>query len=244
MITSGYFNSVDGDRVYNADDMSNYFEGIVSDGVFRTIGQAFKVTPKSGMEITVGTGRAIIANKWVKSTAGETFTIGNSNTSLGRYDTVVLRCDLSAREITITVKQGTPAESPVAPENTRSAYIYEICLAKIYVAPSVTVIAESAITDTRSDKAVCGYVQPLVGVTIKKYQNYVKITANTSSVTIGIPEYDSSTDTLLVYVNGLLLNEVEEYIVNGTGSAAYIDLAYTLTAGNECTFIVFKSEAI
>jgi len=244
MITYGYFNSVDGDRVYNADDMSNYFEGIITDGVFKGVGQAFKVVPGSGMQITVGTGKAIVLNKWIKSTAGEALTLVNSDVTLGRYDSVVLRCDLSAREVVLAVKQGTPGESPTPPENTRSSLVYEICLAQIYIGPGVTAIATSAITDTRADENVCGWVQPLVGVTIKKYQRYVTLKADASAVPIGIPEYNSDVDTLLVYVNGLLLNEVEEYMVTGNGAGAYIDLAYTLTAGNECTFIVFKSEAI
>lgn len=32
-ITCGFFDSVSGDRTYDADQMSTYFEGLISDGV-------------------------------------------------------------------------------------------------------------------------------------------------------------------------------------------------------------------
>ena len=33
---SGFFNSIDGDRKYDADDISNYFLKLISNGVFAT----------------------------------------------------------------------------------------------------------------------------------------------------------------------------------------------------------------
>ena len=44
MITSGFFNSINHDRVYNAEEMSNYFEGLVTSGIYEMIGGAFEVT--------------------------------------------------------------------------------------------------------------------------------------------------------------------------------------------------------
>ena len=35
MIKTGFFNSINGDRGYNADDMSDYFKGLLTDGVFK-----------------------------------------------------------------------------------------------------------------------------------------------------------------------------------------------------------------
>lgn len=37
-VTYGFFNSVNGDRKYNADQMSSYFDGLVTDGVYEKIG--------------------------------------------------------------------------------------------------------------------------------------------------------------------------------------------------------------
>ena len=57
-ITSGFFDSVSGDRTYDADQMSTYFEGLISDGVYENVGDRFAVTSaNSGMNINVGAGR-------------------------------------------------------------------------------------------------------------------------------------------------------------------------------------------
>ena len=40
----GYFDSVDGDRLYDADTMSRYFTGIISRGVLQTYEGGFQVT--------------------------------------------------------------------------------------------------------------------------------------------------------------------------------------------------------
>ena len=244
MITYGFFNSVNGDRTYNADDMSNYFEGIISDGVFSNVGQAFKVSSNSNMTVKVGSGKGIIKNKYVNSTASETLNIETAHATLSRYDAVVLKCNLSTRQITLEVKTGTPLATPIKPTMEDTAYIKEYCLAYITVSAGATSITSANIEDTRADTSLCGFVQPLIGNTIKKYQSYKTISSDTSTVTIGIPQFDSSVDTLLVYENGLLLNETEEYLVGGTGSTAFVDLATPIEAGNSMTFIVFKSETI
>ena len=246
MITYGYFNSVNGDRTYNADDMSNYFEGIVTDGVFKNVGQGFAVSTGSvSTVVLVGSGKAIIANKWIKSTAVESIQLDASDTTNARYDAIVLRCNLSTRSVSIEVKKGETAANPTKPAIENSTYIREICLAYVLIEAGVKTLPASAIEDTRADESLCGWVQSTINMTTKKYQNNVAISApNTSTVYIGISEFDPSTDTLFVYINGLLANEVDEYMINGTGSTAYADLAYPLSVGDEITFVVLKAEMI
>ena len=50
-IKSGFFNSLNHDRVYDADDINSIFDGIITDGVFGNIGKRFVVTPGSGMSV-------------------------------------------------------------------------------------------------------------------------------------------------------------------------------------------------
>ena len=68
-ITFGFFNSSNGDRKYNADQMSEYFDGLVSNGVYENVGGALQVLASQNMEVNVQTGRAIINSKWVKNAA-------------------------------------------------------------------------------------------------------------------------------------------------------------------------------
>lgn len=45
MFTYGFYNSQDHDRVYDANDFSAIFNGIINDGVFMSVGDKFNVTP-------------------------------------------------------------------------------------------------------------------------------------------------------------------------------------------------------
>ena len=58
MLRYGFYNSVNGDRKYEAEDMGRLFDGIIQDGVFYSVGNRFRVEAAGGMYITVGTGRA------------------------------------------------------------------------------------------------------------------------------------------------------------------------------------------
>ena len=57
-LTSGFFNSVNQDRRYNAEQMSAIFDGVINDGVFANIGTAFEVKASSGYTVNIGIGRA------------------------------------------------------------------------------------------------------------------------------------------------------------------------------------------
>lgn len=162
-ITYGFFNSVDGDRRYDADEMSQYFDGLVSDGVYEMVGGALQVKAVSGGEMTVQvqTGRAIIECKWLRNDAVLTLEITQAHVTLNRWTAVVVRLDRVNRLMTITTKDGTPASSPVKPEMTRDASVYELCLAYIYVGAGATSIIQSDITDMRPSSE-CGWITGLV----------------------------------------------------------------------------------
>lgn len=162
-ITSGFFNSVNGDRVYNADDMSNYFEGLVSSGVIANPLTSLQVKADgTSMTVEVQAGRAIIENRWVRSTAVEALTLEAADGLLSRIDAVVLKYSVGNREITLEVKKGTAATSPIAPTMSRNESVYEYCLATVYISAGATKISQANITDTRPNKEVCGLVTSLV----------------------------------------------------------------------------------
>lgn len=160
-ITSGFFDSVNGDRTYDADQMSNYFDGLVSNGVYESIGDRFLVrSANNGMNITVGTGRAIIQSRWVKNDATETLTLDPSDVQLNRVDAVVLRLDTNSREISLVVKKGTGATgTPSMPAITRNETVYELYLAAVYVSKNAT--QPTTITDLRPS-SYCGWVTGIV----------------------------------------------------------------------------------
>lgn len=64
---SGFWNSIDGDRTYSAEDMAIPFEGVITEGVFANWGDAFKATVINGNTITIGSGKAWISRKWIQN---------------------------------------------------------------------------------------------------------------------------------------------------------------------------------
>ena len=153
-VTYGFFNSVNGDRKYNADQMSEYFRGIVSQGVFQHLDSGLAVSAGTGLSVSVAAGRAIIQDRWIQNSAALNLTISAASETYGRKDAVVIRLDKSSRAISITVKTGTPAASPVAPSMTRNATTYEMSLAYVNVAAGASSVT---VTDKRSDSSVCGW---------------------------------------------------------------------------------------
>lgn len=160
-ITYGFFNAIDSDRVYNADQMSEYFDGLVSNGVYEKVGNALRVTAGTGMAVNVLSGRGIIDCKWIKNDAAYEVTLTAAHVLLARYTAIVLRLDRTNRLITIAAKDGTPASSPARPTMTDDGTVKELCLAYVYIGPNVTSITQANIIDMRASN-LCGWVTGVV----------------------------------------------------------------------------------
>lgn len=163
-VTYGFFDSINGDRTYNADQISEYFLKLISNGVFATPATAMQVTATTGLIVNVSAGWGFINCKWVKNDNDYALQLDAADTSFARIDRVVLHLDISHehRYITIEIKKGTPAATPTPPTLTRSGDVYELSLAQIAVAANATAITQADITDERADTSVCGYVTGLI----------------------------------------------------------------------------------
>ena len=164
-VTYGFFDSIQGDRVYDADDISNYFLKLISNGVFATPSNAMQVQANSGMQVAVSAGWGFINCKWVNNSTAYLLTVDTADVSLNRIDRVVLRLDknVGVRRIDIAVKTGTPATNPTAPALTRQANgIWELSLAQIYVGAGVSEITQADITDERPNTELCGFITGLI----------------------------------------------------------------------------------
>lgn len=167
-IQCGFFNSVNGDKKYQADEMSRPYELLISNGVFATPegtpSNYLQVYPSEGMRITVKAGRGIFFDKWLINDSDMPLIVEPSDVILNRIDSVVVKVDKSeaVRAATIYIKKGTPASSPVAPELTRSGTVMEYKLANIRVNANVNTITQAMITDRRPYVEECGWVTSLV----------------------------------------------------------------------------------
>lgn len=163
-VTCGFFNSKNGDRKYNAEQMSMYFDKLITSGVFPNPSTQLQVMESTGMTVNVLPGRGIINCRWINNDANYPLTIDASDVSLDRIDAVIMKLDLTedVRDIHLEVKKGTPSSNPFAPEMTRSEYVQEYCLATIRIRRLADTISQSDITDTRPNTAICGWVTALI----------------------------------------------------------------------------------
>ena len=99
--------------------------------------------PSSDGESTFGKGHTY----W--NTDSLDFTLPISHASLPRKDRLVLRLDLTNRQITLAMKTGVPASTPLEPPLVSDEMIREIAIATIIVGINSTVISPADITDER-----------------------------------------------------------------------------------------------
>ena len=149
-IKSGFFNSSGGDRRYDAMDLSSIFDGVITDGVFATIGKIFAVKPGSGLQVTVDTGKAWFNHTWTVNDAVLPLTISAADVTLDRIDAVVLEVNTtdSVRKNTIKVVKGSPSSSPTPPKMTNTTDIHQYPLAYVTVKKGATSISTSNIEIT------------------------------------------------------------------------------------------------
>ena len=158
-VTYGFYNSINGDRKYNALEMSSIFDGIIVDGVYMSIGDALNVKSSGGMGITVGTGRAWFNHTWTLNDSVMPLTIESSDVLLNRIDAVVLEVnnDSDVRKNTIKIVKGSPASKPVKPSLIESELVNQHPLAYITIGKGVPSISQSNIENAVGTSA-CPYV--------------------------------------------------------------------------------------
>lgn len=161
---SGFHNSINGDRKYNAEDMNRPYKDILSNGVFPNPSNQLQVFASSGMTVSVSSGGGLFGSGWAYNDAPVLLTLAEAEATLSRIDAIVVRRDdsESVRDTILTIKKGTPAQTPVRPTMIRDEYIDEYCLATILITPGTSTITNSMITDTRPDTSVCGWVTGLI----------------------------------------------------------------------------------
>lgn len=165
MLVSGFFDSINHDRTYSAKDFSDYFEGLISDGIYAGVGKEFNVSADgSGMTIKVDTGRAKILNRYVRNTDILEIEIDAADSTNPRWDAVCVSVNLDEayRSGYVDIHKGIPATDPQKPEvpDTDAAKLF--VLAYVYVPAQATEIVPENISDNRG-AANCPYVVGITG---------------------------------------------------------------------------------
>lgn len=149
----GFFDSLSGDRVYDAEDFRKFANVIVKDGLNYKDNDAtsFEVyaSQPASMMLNIKPGSAIIKGAWISDKYNNTVTIESAPETYSRYDAVVLQFSTSSRNVTFSVVHGTQSDDPAYPEITQTDSLYQFVLAWVHVQAGVTAIEAEDITDAR-----------------------------------------------------------------------------------------------
>lgn len=167
-VNCGFFDAVNSDRTYSADDMNKPYSRVIADGVFATqsgtpSSDLQTVSAGSGMNITVQAGQGIFASKWFENPSAIIITVPENNQLYPRFDSVIVQVDkrTSGRSGNIVYRTGTAASDPTPPAINQTANVIEYRLANVYVASGANTINNDAITDLRGS-ASCPWVTSLI----------------------------------------------------------------------------------
>lgn len=291
-IKSGFYDAIDNDRTYYADDMNRPYKRVISNGVFAnpagTPSNDFQVFANGGMQITIKAGEGLFGNKWTQNSTDQIMTVQSNTSHYLRIDSIIVQVDLtrSGRKASIVYRTGVPSQSQDAAAPSINLYtdIVEYRIANIYVYQNVSEILQENISDTRGS-AECPWVTSLItqpdtstlwnryndafankldemGRTFDGYLGRVEdawhqffdnltseltletnittlsslyiASGETTTVPINIASYDSSTDVLTVYINGMMAQGM--YTVSGTN----IVLTNAIPSGTKVLIFVFK----
>ena len=129
----GFYNSLNGDRKYDSEDISRMFDGILMDGIVGAVGDTFAVNASSGTIVTVASGRAWFNHTWTYNDAPMQIDCKVAPVLTDRYDAIVLEINASSdvRKNSIKVIAGAEASTPTKPAMESSEFVHQYPLAYI-----------------------------------------------------------------------------------------------------------------
>lgn len=232
-VNSGFYDAVNSDRTYSADDMNRPYKRLVSNGVFATpqgtpSTDLQVVSASNGMQIIVQAGDGIFADKWFENSAAINITVPDNTSTVPRVDSVIVQVDqrTSGRVGNIVYRTGTPSSNPAVPAINQVTNVTEYRVANIYVAAGANAINNDAITDLRGSSS-CPWITALIEQVDTStlwnqwqaaYQSYY------DQMTAGFQAwFEDLTEDLTVETNVMVLNS--SYRTTGTTTSVPINIA-------------------
>lgn len=146
----GFYNSYNGDRKYNPEQISAIFDGIIKDGVFDSIGELFATVPGDGLQVIVKSGKAWFDHTWAVNDSWYPINLEAGDVTRDRIDAVVLETDHTQenRKSSLKIVTGNPSALPSKPLLAKTELINQHPLAYVTV-------RANAIQITSSDIEIC-----------------------------------------------------------------------------------------
>ncbi len=165
-ISCGFFDARNLDRVYTAENFTNYLSSLICDGILDSYGQCFAISPVGGFQVRIGTGQAWIKGHYFRNDTPYVLDLSEyADESLPRYVIVGIFCDTqeAVRDCQFIVRAGTAAVNPEIPHFTDNDARTHLTLCQIRLAGGSSGITASNITDCRADENLCGYCKCILG---------------------------------------------------------------------------------
>lgn len=158
-VTYGFYNSLNKDRTYNAQQMSAIFDGIITDGVFGAIGDKLMPVAGTGMQVIVKTGKCWFNSTWTLNDAQLPLDIETADVSLTRIDAIVVEINsaVGTRANSIKVIKGTPSANPAKPTLSATENLHQYALGYVTVGAGVTSITATNI-EVNVGKTACPFI--------------------------------------------------------------------------------------
>ena len=225
--TSRFFDSVSGDRLYNSEEFSEYFEVLVDTGlIVGALNQLNPTVTGSNMIVTVDPGNSFINGRFYENDSSldntfDTETLGND-----RIDLLVLRLDLNvgARIIDFQIVKGTPSATPVAPTVTRDSTIHELALAEVFITGGQSFIQSGDLTDLREITTQASFFFPSASSKVLPSIDQTAVDDNTERVakygttTGSANAYLLTVNDVTAYFDGLLINIKANFTNTGSST--------------------------
>jgi len=167
-VNCGFFDSINKDRLYSADEMNRPYKRVITNGVFATptgtpSTDLQVLSANDGMNIVVKKGEGMFGDKWFENPADIAITVPNNTSTVPRRDSVIVQVDkrTNGRKGNIIYRTGTPNSNPMPPNLSTDNNVVEYRIANIYVAASAVYIGQDAITDLRGSSE-CPWITSLV----------------------------------------------------------------------------------
>lgn len=167
-IKGGFFNSINGDRKYSAEEMNRPYKRLISDGIFATP----QGTPSTdlqvlsaddGMNIIVKKGDGLLGEKWFENPSDLAITVASNTSIVPRIDSIIIQMDntQNGRICNVVYREGEPNSNPEPPLINNVENIIEKRVANIRVAPGAVFIGQDLIYDLRGSSE-CPWITSLV----------------------------------------------------------------------------------
>lgn len=149
-IRCGFFNSINNDRTYDAEDMGKLFDGVISNGVFNNKGNKFALVPIANtMNVQIQSGKAWWDGKYFEIVGADTLLTISEGSVNPRIDAVYIKIDMTegSRIGSIEKQEGTPDPNPQKPVVQNENNITKIVIGYITV-PSNAINLNNAVIES------------------------------------------------------------------------------------------------